>query len=634
MIRQATFIVVIAGALFFSQVRAADRGVFSPALQRFVPEDNIKIVCMKDGTSKEGILIEKNEKEVILRIEVKGITRKFQIPMSKVESVKNLNACDYIAPHLKNAQLNSMRSYPEKQYVQVISMFDEYCEHCQGHQDYDKIHDARKAFQEELNKLRSGLEKIEGKWYLAIAAAVKKFDLWTDTLAKLEEKYEGIKSAKYSENEKAKDYYDRMVLDRRDIARNLPRLLKERVPKLTSEQRYDDAVSEMTAFLNFWLTRVLTSESEQGGINLQAVLSEMDFSRITELEERIVQAYHAYHDTANKQPPEVMEKDMVYIPGGYFLMGSKNAKLKDDVFPLRIIYVDPFLIDKYEVTNGEYRKFLEHVKSTSDTSMEHPEAPPLKDHTPEGFKHRHLSADEQPVVGIDWFDAYAYAKWVGKRLPTEAEWEYAARSYDGRPFSWDAEGNKQRMLNTPVGRTIMATEIDTLYPPEQEELTMIQKLRGEKPPPPKKTVLPERTWPARSLVAQEADIKDFMNTMRITNPYQLFHITANAAEWVADYYQEDYYRVSPILNPQGPEKGEFRVFRGGDYLTSSPNHLTTFRRSVAQGTLSKGVTGRNAVPIIGLRCVKDLPGEKRTLDKDQAEAKKSEMTDDPMIDDQ
>lgn len=123
-----------------------------------------------------------------------------------------------------------------------------------------------------------------------------------------------------------------------------------------------------------------------------------------------------------------------------------------------MVVVDGFKIDKYEVTNAEYKEFLDWVKQNGDASVRHSTQPENKDHTPRYWKNfrpavlkktgmaelQHFDDDtfkqpNQPVVGIDWYSAYAYAKWAGKRLPTETEWELAAAGPDGNLWPWGNE---------------------------------------------------------------------------------------------------------------------------------------------------------------------------------------------------
>ena len=171
-------------------------------------------------------------------------------------------------------------------------------------------------------------------------------------------------------------------------------------------------------------------------------------------------SFAAFSSSAKKsKTKEIRTKDgsiMVFIPGSKFIMGSDDGFENEK--PKREVFVKSFYIDKYEVTNAQYKVFLDWVKKNSDKSVKHGEQPKNKDHTPkywkkfspkllkktgmtklQKFNEKTFVKSDYPVVGIDWFDAYAYAKWAKKRLPTEAEWEKAARGLDGRIWPW---GNK------------------------------------------------------------------------------------------------------------------------------------------------------------------------------------------------
>ncbi len=161
-----------------------------------------------------------------------------------------------------------------------------------------------------------------------------------------------------------------------------------------------------------------------------------------------------HEERGGPQPRTIMAKDgapMVLVPGGTFLAGDPAPHGPG----LREAAVADFCIDRHEVTNAQYRAFLDWAGRETDAAVRHPLQPAGKDHTPrywksfrpallertgmaalQVFDEATFRKDDHPVVGVDWFDAWAYAAWAGKRLPTELEWEKAARGTDGRNWPW------------------------------------------------------------------------------------------------------------------------------------------------------------------------------------------------------
>ncbi len=199
--------------------------------------------------------------------------------------------------------------------------------------------------------------------------------------------------------------------------------------------------------------------------------------------------------------PPSEEAEMALIPRGEFLMGKEGHQ---DFSPQHKVWIDPFYIDKYEVTNAQYFEFCEA------TDHKLPEFWGL-DVYRSGLDH-----PDHPVVGVSWLDATAYATWRGARLPTEAEWEYAARGgLITRNYSHGDEMDS------------------TLYAPSG--------FTGDGAPSPVGSFPP--------------------------NGHGLYDMTRNVAEWVSDWYDYDYYAVSPQRNPTGPGHGKFRGLRGGGWHT-------------------------------------------------------------------
>lgn len=198
---------------------------------------------------------------------------------------------------------------------------------------------------------------------------------------------------------------------------------------------------------------------------------------------------------------------MVQIPAGEFQMGKEGSKeqgFMGDEKPVHTVYLDTFYIDKYEVTNALYKKFVQATGYKEPSSK-----------TTKLWSNPDFNEDSKPVVYVNWEDAKAYAEWAGKRLPTEAEWEKAA--YEG------VSGWKEADIGNYSGTNV--------YSPDRYEHTAYV---GMFPP----------------------------------NAYGLYDVNGNVSEWCADWYDRDYYANSPRQNPKGPDTGQRRIVRGQDWIDS------------------------------------------------------------------
>ena len=191
------------------------------------------------------------------------------------------------------------------------------------------------------------------------------------------------------------------------------------------------------------------------------------------------------------------EKDpelMVLIPAGYFLMGSEEES--EDEKPVHRVYLDAFYIDTAEVTCTRYERFL------LETGY-----PPHQMWNPE------YDRPYDPVVGVSFHDASAFAKWAGKRLPTEAEWEKAARGgLVGKKYPWGDAIDREKANYSSFGITPVKS-----YDP---------------------------------------------------NGYGIYDMAGNVWEWCEDWYGKDYYKMSSKKNPTGPVRGEKKIVRGGAWYTA------------------------------------------------------------------
>ena len=226
---------------------------------------------------------------------------------------------------------------------------------------------------------------------------------------------------------------------------------------------------------------------------------------------------------------------MVHVSAGEFIMGSENGR--EDEKPRRRVYLEEFYIDKYPVTNEKFARFVESSGYVTDTKKIGP-----------GSSYRNRM--KHPVVQISWNDAAAYCRWAGKRLPTEAEWEKAARGTDGLKYAWG---------NSWVGSKLI--------------------------------------W-SRNSGSQVHSVERSYNTHK--SPYGAVDMAGNTWEWVQDWYKKDYYWNAPKSNPKGPNSGKRRVMRGGSWYDAKTRYFRAANRNGINpggGNLSRG-----------FRCANDARG--------------------------
>jgi len=251
----------------------------------------------------------------------------------------------------------------------------------------------------------------------------------------------------------------------------------------------------------------------------------------------------------------IWEKDgseMMLIPAGSFEMGDHFNEAYVDELPVHTVTLDAFYMDTHEVTVGQFREFV----NQSGYQWEG-EWTTIWDSVA-----KYSPGDDYPIVYVDWNNAMAYAEWAGKRLPTEAEWEYAARGgVAGKRYPW---GNE-------------ITHDDANYSGTGGKDVWEGGSNGG-------------TAPVGSFAA---------------NGYGLYDMAGNVWEWCQDWYDENYYSVSPAKNPSGPSTGfetdERRVKRGGSW-DSSPFAPTPLRLAIR----GYGSQGRRTYSC-GFRCVSGLP---------------------------
>jgi formylglycine-generating enzyme required for sulfatase activity len=232
------------------------------------------------------------------------------------------------------------------------------------------------------------------------------------------------------------------------------------------------------------------------------------------------------HSTSRINP--IDRSEMVFIPAGEFIMGSEDDA---DERPVHKVVLGGYYIYKKPVTVAQYQKFC------NDTGRSMPDPPTW------GWK------DEHPIVNVNWYDALVYVKWAGVRLPTEAEWEKAARGVNGWVYPW---GNH-------------------FY---QSCLWASRFADGD--------------------IGETAPVGSFWSG---ASTYGVLDMAGNVWEWCADWYNADYYQTLPSLNPLGPNSGKYRVLRGGSW---SDVESDCFRAASRDGDYPDVMAGN-----VGFRCAAD-----------------------------
>lgn len=246
--------------------------------------------------------------------------------------------------------------------------------------------------------------------------------------------------------------------------------------------------------------------------------------------------------------------EMVFVPAGSFQMGDNFGEGEARERPVHKVELDAFYIGKFEVTNAQFRKFRD------DPGYEDPKfwpgARPIpKDQIPYWTQANNHGggtpgSDNYPVIGVNWDAATAYCHWVsaktGKtyRLPTEAEWEKAARGTDQRRYPW---GNG---IDLSYANYVGSQKFDTV----------------------------------REVGFYDGSQRGDMQTKSNASPYGAFDMAGNIQEWCQDWYSRDYYQSSPAKNPKGPASGAYRVVRGGSFFFE-PADLRASARSGAWPSL-------------------------------------------------
>ena len=241
--------------------------------------------------------------------------------------------------------------------------------------------------------------------------------------------------------------------------------------------------------------------------------------------------------------PTGFATEMVLVPEGSFPRGIEGEAFDEQ--PVRQIHLDAYLIDKYEVTVAQWGEYQQA------TGVQ----------IPEWVLQNTTARQVHPITLVTWYDAQGFCQWAGKRLPTEAEWERAARCDDGRKYPW-GDGLDSRRTNyfqsdDPFERgfgAILSTNPVGFF---------------------------------------DGSNRDGYQTRDGSSPFGTYDMVGNVFEWTSDWYNPRYYALSSDTNPQGPEEGVVKAVRGGSYAVDASHVRPTYRARDAPNF--KG-------PDVGFRC--------------------------------
>ena len=247
--------------------------------------------------------------------------------------------------------------------------------------------------------------------------------------------------------------------------------------------------------------------------------------------------------------------DVVVVPAGEFWMGSDAGPA--DERPRHRVHLDAFEIDRYEVTNARFRVFIDaggyqcqDLWSLDGWRWRTREGVS----EPQFWRNGAFNQPAQPVVGVSWFETEAFCRSLGVRLPSEAEWEKAARGTDERSYPWGSKWDPRRANGGPGASGPVAVG----------------------------------SYPAGA------------------SPYGALDLAGNVWEWVNDWYDASYYAQSPARNPPGPASGREKVWRGGSYRSTDPGDLRSLRRDFMTIDIPKFLRPS----FVGFRCARSLPSSK------------------------